>query len=93
MRADQDTAEGGLHTRLAGLPQVARAHGDQLASRPCHDPLWRIKSSAVLPGVARLADGSSLPWIVAARDTNRRADPARVIEYPLDRGADDTACR
>lgn len=49
------------------------------------DLLWRVKSDAVLPVRAVLEDGSYLSEIVAARDKNRRADPARVrvIEYTL----------
>ncbi|MFE4336255.1 IS4 family transposase [Streptomyces sp. NPDC056831] len=49
------------------------------------DLLWRVRSNAVLPVVAALSDGSYLSQIVAARDKNRRADPAtvRVIEYTL----------
>jgi DDE family transposase len=49
------------------------------------DLLWRVKNDAVLPVRALLEDGSYLSEIVAARDKNRRADPARVrvIEYTL----------
>ncbi|UQA91545.1 IS4 family transposase [Streptomyces halobius] len=49
------------------------------------DLLWRVKSDAVLPVRTLLEDGSYLSQIVAARDRNRRADPAhvRVIEYTL----------
>ncbi|MER5853981.1 IS4 family transposase [Streptomyces sp. NPDC002012] len=49
------------------------------------DLLWRVRSNAVLPVVTALSDGSYLSQIVAARDKNRRADPAtvRVIEYTL----------
>ncbi|MER5358484.1 IS4 family transposase [Streptomyces sp. NPDC002785] len=49
------------------------------------DLLWRVRSNAVLPVVTALPDGSYLSEIVAARDKNRRADPApvRVIEYTL----------
>lgn len=49
------------------------------------DLLWRVRSNAVLPVVTALPDGSYLSEIIAARDKNRRADPApvRVIEYTL----------
>jgi hypothetical protein len=49
------------------------------------DLLWRARSSAVLPVVAQLADGSYLSCIYAARDKHRHADPAtvRVVEYTL----------
>jgi hypothetical protein len=49
------------------------------------DLLWRVRSNAVLPVVTALPDGSYLSQIVAARDKNRRADPAtvRVVEYTL----------
>ncbi|MFD4764291.1 IS4 family transposase [Streptomyces sp. NPDC058439] len=49
------------------------------------DLLWPLRSNAVLPVVTALSDGSYLSQIVAARDKNRRADPAtvRVIEYTL----------
>ncbi|WP_413754515.1 IS4 family transposase [Streptomyces sp. R-74717] len=60
------------------------------------DLLWRVKSNAVLPVVTSLPDGSYLSEIVAARDKNRRADPARVrvIEYTLGpRGKDGTVYR
>ncbi|MEU9115648.1 IS4 family transposase [Streptomyces sp. NPDC048483] len=52
------------------------------------DLLWRVKNDAVLPMRALLEDGSYLSEIVAARDKNRRADPARVrvIEYTLGTG-------
>ncbi|MDV9203182.1 IS4 family transposase, partial [Streptomyces sp. Wh19] len=54
------------------------------------DLLWRVRGNAVLPVVAALPDGSYLSEIVAARDKNRRADPAqvRVIEYALDPGGE-----
>jgi hypothetical protein len=59
------------------------------------DLLWRVKSNAVLPVVALLPDGSYLSEIVAARDKNRRADPApvRVIEYTLGPRGQDTVYR
>jgi hypothetical protein len=60
------------------------------------DLLWRVRSNAVLPVVVSLPDGSYLSEIVAARDKNRRADPAlvRVIEYTLGpRGKDGTVYR
>ncbi|WP_406275055.1 IS4 family transposase [Actinacidiphila glaucinigra] len=59
------------------------------------DLLWRVKSSAVLPVVKALPDGSYLSEIVAARDKNRRADPVavRVIEYTLGSGTDGTVYR
>ncbi|WP_442817945.1 transposase [Streptomyces sp. NBC_01224] len=60
------------------------------------DLLWRVRSNAVLPVVTLLPDGSYLSEIVAARDRNRRADPARVrvIEYTLGpRGKDATVYR
>lgn len=60
------------------------------------DLLWRVRSNAVLPVVTSLPDGSYLSEIVAARDRNRRADPARVrvIEYTLGpRGKDGTVYR
>ena len=49
------------------------------------DLLWRVKSSAVLPVVAQLTDGSYLSHIFARRDKNRHADPTlvRVVEYTL----------
>jgi hypothetical protein len=49
------------------------------------DLLWRVRSSAVLPVVAQLADGSYLSHIYAARDKNRHADPitVRAVEYTL----------
>ncbi|MEU8976957.1 IS4 family transposase [Streptomyces monashensis] len=52
------------------------------------DLLWRVKNDAVLPMRALLEDGSYISEIVAARDKNRRADPARVrvIEYTLGPG-------
>ncbi len=59
------------------------------------DLLWRVKNDAVLPVRALLEDGSYLSEIVAARDKNRRADPARVrvIEYTLGRDGSDTVYR
>ncbi|MFF2412820.1 IS4 family transposase, partial [Streptomyces sp. NPDC058092] len=60
------------------------------------DLLWRVRSNTVLPVVTSLPDGSYLSEIVAARDKNRRADPARVrvIEYTLGpRGKDGTVYR
>jgi hypothetical protein len=60
------------------------------------DLLWRVKSNAVPPVVASLPDVSYLSEIVAARDKNRRTDPAlvRVIEYtPGPRGKDGTVYR
>lgn len=49
------------------------------------DLLWRVKSSAVLPVIEQLADGSYLSHIYAARDKNRHAEPitVRVVEYTL----------
>jgi hypothetical protein len=48
------------------------------------DLLWRVKSSAVLPVIEHLADGSYLSHIVAGRDT-RHHDPitVRAIEYTM----------
>jgi len=49
------------------------------------DLLWRVKSSAVLPVIEQLSDGSYLSHIYAARDKNRHADPitVRVVEYTM----------
>ncbi|MDR7304652.1 IS4 family transposase [Haloactinomyces albus] len=53
------------------------------------DLLWRARSSAVLPVTRQFDDGSYLSEIVAARDKNRRADPAtvRVVEFTLGEAA------
>ncbi|BBC91448.1 transposase [Streptomyces rochei] len=55
------------------------------------DLLWRVRSTAVLPVLEALDDGSYLSEIVAARDHYRRADPerVRVIEYTLGPSGDD----
>jgi hypothetical protein len=42
------------------------------------DLLWRVKSSAVLPVIEQLPDGSYLSHIYAPRDKNRHADPITV---------------
>jgi hypothetical protein len=49
------------------------------------DLLWRVKSSAVLPVIEQLPDGSYLSRIYAARDKNRHSDPitVRVVEYTM----------
>ena len=49
------------------------------------DLLWRVKSSAVLPVIEQLPDGSYLSHIYAGRDKNRHADPitVRVVEYTM----------
>lgn len=49
------------------------------------DLLWRVKSSAVLPVVEQLPDGSYLSHVFAARDKRRHADPitVRVVEYTM----------
>jgi Insertion element 4 transposase N-terminal/Transposase DDE domain len=49
------------------------------------DLLWRVKSSAVLPVIEQLPDGSYLSHIYAGRDNNRHADPitVRVVEYTM----------
>lgn len=49
------------------------------------DLLWRVKSSAVLPVIKQLRDGSYLSHIYAARDKHRHADPitVRVVEYTM----------
>ncbi|MCZ1002384.1 IS4 family transposase [Streptomyces mirabilis] len=59
------------------------------------DLLWRVKNDAVLPVRTLLEDGSYLSEIVAARDKNRRANPARVrvIEYTLGHDGNDTVYR
>ncbi len=70
------------------LWRAARASGADL--------LWRVRSTAVLPVLTPLDDGSYISEIVAARDKNRRADPeqVRVIEYTLGpRGGDGTVYR
>lgn len=70
------------------LWRAARAGGADL--------LWRVRSTAVLPILTPLDDGSYLSEIVAARDKNRRADPerVRVVEFTLGpRGGDGTVYR
>jgi hypothetical protein len=48
------------------------------------DQLWRVRSSAVLPVVTMLPDGSYLSQIVAAGDRKRRnPTTVRVVEYTL----------
>jgi hypothetical protein len=49
------------------------------------DLLWRVKSSAVLPVIEQLPDGSYLSHIYASRDRNRHADPitVRAVEYTM----------
>ena len=42
------------------------------------DLLWRVKSSAVLPVIEQLGDGSYLSHIYAGRDKHRHADPITV---------------
>jgi hypothetical protein len=56
----------------------------QQATATGSDLLWRIKSTAVLPVIEQLDDGSYLSHIYAARD-RRHTDPitVRAIEYTL----------
>ncbi|MFI1569180.1 IS4 family transposase [Streptomyces sp. NPDC020490] len=69
------------------LWQAARATGA--------DQLWRVRSSAALPVVKTLADGSYLSTVHAEADRKRRRNPVpvRVIEYTLAAGEDATVYR
>ena len=54
------------------------------------DLLWRAKANAVLPVLARFADGSFRSELVASGDKRKRANvlSVRVVEYTLDNTGD-----
>lgn len=69
----------------AGLANGLIRPGGREAAATGADLLWRVKTSAVLPVIEQLSDGSYLSHIFAARDKHRHADSAivRVVEYTL----------